>query len=93
MCLYHNKLTASLSDDDDEEAATAAAAAGTEQKDVEMTDAEEVRMEVDPPPKKTDPYQFFWYSPEELDAMNQRQLLADVALYEGKINRILDSIS
>jgi hypothetical protein len=50
-----------------------------------MMDAEEVKMEVDAPPQKTNPYQFFLYSPEELESMNQRQLLADVALYEGNV--------
>ena len=45
-------------------------------------DEDENRMEVDPP-TKTDPYQFYWYTPEELESFIQRQLVADVALYEG----------
>jgi hypothetical protein len=70
-------LLTGISEDDEEEANPA-----TDKKDDRMEE-DEVRMEVDAPPK-TDPYQFYMYTPQELDSFSLRDLVADVALYEGK---------
>jgi hypothetical protein len=66
------------SDDDEEDAAAVTEAA----KEGDEAEEEAVKMDIHAPPKP-DPYQFHWYTPEELDGFSQRQLLADVALYEG----------
>lgn len=38
-------------------------------------------------PPKPDQQEFYWYTEEELAAMNGQHLLADVALYEGILIR------
>lgn len=70
----------SSSDDDEEETAAAEAM----KKEGDEGEENEVKMDIDAPPK-IDPYQFYWYTPEELEGFSQRQLVADVALYEGEI--------
>jgi len=66
------------SDDDDEDVVMAAP---DPEKGADGGD-DETKMDVDVP-AKPDPYQFYIYTAEELDAFSQRQLVADVALYEG----------
>jgi structural maintenance of chromosome 4 len=58
------------------------AALDAEKKDEQDADDDQDKMDVDIP-AKADPYQFHLYTPEELDSFSQRQLVADVALYEG----------
>jgi hypothetical protein len=68
------------SDDDDDDVVMAAP--DSEKKEGEEEEDDEARMDVDVP-AKADPYQFHLYTAEELDSFSQRQLVADVALYEG----------
>jgi hypothetical protein len=70
-----------LHSDDDDDDDVVMAAPDSEKKDGEE-DADEARMDVDVP-AKANPYQFHLYTVEELDSFSQRQLVADVALYEG----------
>jgi hypothetical protein len=58
------------------------AAPDSEKREAEGEEDDEARMDVDMP-AKADPYQFHLYTAEELDSFSQRQLVADVALYEG----------
>lgn len=67
------------------------AAPDSEKKDGEDNEEDATRMDVDTP-AKTDPYQFYIYTPEELDAFSQRQLVADVALYEGSFRNLCSEI-
>lgn len=65
-----------FSDEEEEDAVTEA------KMEVDADEGDQAKMDVDPPPR-ADPYQFYWYTPEELESFSQRQLVADVALYEG----------
>ncbi|CCA68035.1 related to SMC4-Stable Maintenance of Chromosomes [Serendipita indica DSM 11827] len=80
----HDKLELQEIDEDEEDEAAAAAEAEKKKQDAMDEDEDENKMEVDPP-TKTDPYQFYWYTPEELESFSQRQLVADVALYEERV--------
>ncbi|KAG8797776.1 hypothetical protein FRC16_008533 [Serendipita sp. 398] len=78
----HDKLELQEIEDDEEE--EAAAAAEIEGKNPDAMEEDDVRMEVDAPPK-VDSYTFYLYTPEELESFRQQQLVADVALYEERV--------
>jgi hypothetical protein len=65
--------------DDEEESAVVAELAARANQNGQQGDGD-LLMDI---PPKPDQQEFYWYTEEELAAMNGQHLLADVALYEG----------